>query len=152
MRCSPRWTTTVAGVVATQPAVVCPAQRCLSTAARSASWRRVVSVSLSPGAQPGLPSIERTLSPGRSWLAPAPAYAGPYIGTMLTKVIFNDLTTEELQVAQDLALQVAEGATPELFGQLFVMCSDYLERAKSRGITGDGVLARLVDAHLYPVP
>jgi cytochrome P450 len=67
---------------------------------------------------------------------------------MLTKVIFNDLTAEELQVAQDLALQVAEGATPELFGQLFVMCSDYLERAKSRGITGDGVLTRLVDAQL----
>ncbi|MER6113630.1 cytochrome P450 [Streptomyces hirsutus] len=71
-------------------------------------------------------------------------YAGPYVGRMLTKVIFNDLTDEELNAAQELALAVAEGATPELFGQLFVMCTEYLERAKKRGITGDGVLARLV--------
>ncbi|MGJ3558201.1 hypothetical protein ACR6C2_01580 [Streptomyces sp. INA 01156] len=43
-------------------------------------------------------------------------YAGPYVGRMLTKVIFNDLTDEELGAAQELALSVAEAATPELFG------------------------------------
>jgi hypothetical protein len=45
----------------------------LSTAARSASWRFVVSVSLRFGAQPGLPSIDSTRSPGCSCVAAAPA-------------------------------------------------------------------------------
>lgn len=79
-------------------------------------------------------------------------YAGPYVGKMLTKVIFNDLSDAELQAAQELALSVAEAATPELFGQLFAMCTEYLERAKKQGITGDGVLARLVNGRFGDRP
>ncbi|GAA1518277.1 cytochrome P450 [Nocardioides humi] len=79
-------------------------------------------------------------------------YAGPYIGRMLIKVIFNDLTREELDVAQEIALEVAEAANPEVFARLFGICSEYLERAKRRGINGDGVLARLVNARIDGAP
>ncbi|TYL55456.1 cytochrome P450 [Nocardioides sp. BGMRC 2183] len=79
-------------------------------------------------------------------------YSGPYIGTMLTKVIFNDLTDEELAAAQELALKVAEGATPEIYAALFEMCADYLSRAKERGVEGDGLISRLVNGRVHDEP
>jgi cytochrome P450 len=71
-------------------------------------------------------------------------YAGPYIGTVLTRVIFDDMTGDELDHAQDLALRVAEGATPEMFAELFVMCTEYFNRAKQKGTSEDGVVSRLI--------
>ncbi|TYL55458.1 cytochrome P450 [Nocardioides sp. BGMRC 2183] len=81
-------------------------------------------------------------------------FAWPYIGRMLIKVIFNDLTEDELNVAQEIALEVAEAATPEVFARLFSICAEYLANAKERGITGDGVLARLVNGTVNgePIP
>lgn len=72
-------------------------------------------------------------------------YAGPYIGTILTKIIFDDMTGDELDHAQDLALRVAEGATPEMFAELFAMCADYFNRAKEKGSHEDGVVSRLIN-------
>ena len=72
-------------------------------------------------------------------------FAGPYIGTILTKVIFDDMTGDELDHAQDLALRVAEGATPEMFGELFMMCAEYFNRAKDKGASDDGVVSRLIN-------
>lgn len=72
-------------------------------------------------------------------------YAGPYIGSILTKVIFDDMTGDELDHAQDLALRVAEGATPEMFVELFTMCTEYFNRAKEKGVSEDGVVSRLIN-------
>jgi cytochrome P450 len=79
-------------------------------------------------------------------------YAGPYIGSVLTKVIFDDMNEEQLAYAQDIALRVSEGATPEIFAELFVMCAEYLQKAKAKGIDGDGVLARLVNGTINGSP
>ncbi|GAA4752984.1 cytochrome P450 [Nocardioides endophyticus] len=79
-------------------------------------------------------------------------YAGPYIGKMLTKVIFNDLSDEELAAAQSLALDVAEHPSAEVYAALFAMCTDYLERAKARGVTGDGLISRLINGRINGEP
>lgn len=79
-------------------------------------------------------------------------FAGPYIGKILTKVIFNDLTDEELAAAQDLALQVAEAPSAEVYAALFAMCAEYLERAKARGVTSDGLISRLVNGRIHGEP
>lgn len=72
-------------------------------------------------------------------------FAGPYIGTVLMMVIFADMTPAELDHAQDLALRVAEGATPEMFAELFTMCTEYFNRAKAKGTSDDGVVSRLIN-------
>jgi cytochrome P450 len=78
-------------------------------------------------------------------------FAGPYVGTMLTRVVFNDLSPEELTAARDVVLDLAEHPTPELFGQLAAMCAGYLRRAEESGTT-EGVLGTVLNAEVSGRP
>ena len=72
-------------------------------------------------------------------------FSGPYVGTILTKIVFTDMDAEELARAQHIALRIAEDATPEDFAALYEMCTSYLDRARKNGVQGDGLLARLIN-------
>lgn len=74
-------------------------------------------------------------------------FASPYVGQLLTKVVFNDMTSDELAHAQELAVEVAENASAEIYGELFSTCTEYLRRAKRGGVP-DGVVARLIDCEV----
>lgn len=71
-------------------------------------------------------------------------FAGPYIGTVLTQVVFENMSDEELERARRVASAVAEEATPEVFAELYMLGAEFLAKAKERGTSGSGVLATLL--------
>lgn len=79
-------------------------------------------------------------------------YAGPYIGEMLTKIVFNNMTKSELVHAQAVVLRIAEQPTQEAFVELTSICKTYLEGAiRDRTETPDSglvstLLSNSVDA------
>lgn len=81
-------------------------------------------------------------------------FAGPYVAAMLTEVIFTDFGPEDTARAQNIALRSAEDPSPQVFIDLFGLCSQYLAAARERGVTEDGVVYRLLNGTFNgePVP
>jgi cytochrome P450 len=81
-------------------------------------------------------------------------FAGPYVAAMLTEVIFTDFGPEDTARAQNIALRSAEDPSPQVFIDLFGLCSEYLAAARERGVTEDGVVYRLLNGTFNgePVP
>jgi cytochrome P450 len=81
-------------------------------------------------------------------------FAGPYVAAMLTEVIFTDFGPEDTARAQNIALRSAEDPSPQVFIDLFGLCSEYLASARERGVTEDGVIYRLLNGTFNgePVP
>jgi cytochrome P450 len=81
-------------------------------------------------------------------------FAGPYVAAMLTEVIFTDFGPEDTARAQNIALRSAEDPSPQVFIDLFGLCSEYLAAARERGVTEDGVVYRLLKGTFNgePVP
>jgi cytochrome P450 len=82
-------------------------------------------------------------------------FSGPYVGKLLTAVLFPDLREDEIEQAHRIALGVAEEGSPEVFGELMQMCVTYLARAREKGIADsadDGVVKRLLTAEIAGRP
>jgi cytochrome P450 len=57
-------------------------------------------------------------------------YAGPYIGSILTKIIFNDMSAEDLERATGVTHRIAQGL--DAFAELQSLAVEYLEKARRR--------------------
>jgi cytochrome P450 len=81
-------------------------------------------------------------------------YAGPYVAAMLTEVIFTEFGPEDIERASAIALRSAEDPSPQVFIDLFGLCSEYLAAVRERGITEDGVVYRLLNGTFdgEPIP
>jgi cytochrome P450 len=81
-------------------------------------------------------------------------FAGPYVAAMLTEIIFTDFGPEDTARATNIALRSAEDPSPQVFIDLFGLCSEYLAAARDRGVTRDGVVYRLLNGKFdgQPIP
>jgi cytochrome P450 len=72
-------------------------------------------------------------------------FSGPYVAAILTEVIFPELGPEDLARASGIALRSSEDPSPQVFIDLFGLCSKYLATVRERGVTEDGVVYRLLN-------
>jgi cytochrome P450 len=79
-------------------------------------------------------------------------FAGPYVAAMLTEVIFTDFGPDDIARAQNIALRSAEDPSPQVFIDLFGLCSEYLATVRERGVTEDGVVYRLLNGKINGEP
>ena len=81
-------------------------------------------------------------------------FAGPYVAAMLTEIIFTEFGPEDIERATAIALRSAEDPSPQVFLDLFGLCSEYLAAVRERGITEDGVVYRLLNGTFNgePIP
>jgi cytochrome P450 len=79
-------------------------------------------------------------------------FSGPYAAAMLTELIFTEYGPEDLGRAADLVQHFSENPTPQVFADLYELSSEYLAMARERGVSGDGVVSRVVNGTLDGEP
>jgi cytochrome P450 len=72
-------------------------------------------------------------------------FSGPYVASVLAKAVFPDFGPEDLERGASIALRSSEDPSPQVFIDLFGLCTEYLAAVRQRGVTEDGVVYRLLN-------
>jgi len=81
-------------------------------------------------------------------------FSGPYVAAILAEAIFPDFGPEDLKRGASIALRSSEDPSPQVFIDLFGLCTEYLATVRERGVTEDGVVYRLLNGTFdgEPIP
>jgi cytochrome P450 len=81
-------------------------------------------------------------------------FSGPYVADVLAEAIFPDFGPEDLKRGASIALRSSEDPSPQVFIDLFGLCTEYLAAVRQRGVTSDGVVYRLLNGTFdgEPIP
>jgi cytochrome P450 len=81
-------------------------------------------------------------------------FSGPYVAAILAEAIFPDFGPEDLKRGASIALRSSEDPSPQVFIDLFGLCTEYLATVRQRGVTEDGVVYRLLNGTFdgEPIP
>ncbi|HEY1701521.1 MAG TPA: cytochrome P450 [Trebonia sp.] len=81
-------------------------------------------------------------------------FSGPYVASVLAKAVFPDFGPEDLERGASIALRSSEDPSPQVFIDLFGLCTEYLATVRERGVTEDGVVYRLLNGTFdgEPIP
>jgi cytochrome P450 len=72
-------------------------------------------------------------------------FSGPYVAAVLAEAVFPEFGPEDLKRGASIALRSSEDPSPQVFIDLFGLCTEYLARIRQRGVTADGVAYRLLN-------
>jgi cytochrome P450 len=75
-------------------------------------------------------------------------FARPYIGSLLTAIIFSGMSQEDMDRAQELVHESAEHTSDALFAEISRSAAAYLPTARKLNLSEDTVVGRLLKAEI----
>jgi cytochrome P450 len=81
-------------------------------------------------------------------------FSGPYVAAVVAEAVFPEFGPEDLKRGASIALRSSEDPSPQVFIDLFGLCTEYLARIRQHGVTADGVARRLLNGTFNgePIP
>jgi cytochrome P450 len=81
-------------------------------------------------------------------------FSGPYVAAVVAEAVFPEFGPEDLKRGASIALRSSEDPSPQVFIDLFGLCTEYLTRVRQHGVTADGVAHRLLNGTFNgePIP